>query len=191
MKYLIALPMILALLAGCQSTGELTSVSQIKPGVAKEGSLANAKLISDATEGLEQLVGESIEAPNLLKFVIQQPVGETGSRSWREMWIVKKQNSQTQYLITFKEAGLGAADFQIEPMSSASQKAECPKSVSSFKEGQSNKFILECLGEPDNIDKNPDGRYIYFYYGPKGVVLTYLFDTDDELIKFSAYQDTN
>jgi hypothetical protein len=179
------------LLSGCQSTEELTPISQIKPGVAKEGSLANAKLISDATAGLEQLVGESIEDSNLLKFVIQQPVGKIGSRSWREMWIVKTQTNQTKYLITFKEAGLGAADFQIDLMSDAADKAECPKSVSSFKEGQSNKLILECLGKPDNIDKNPDGRYIYLYYRPNGVVLTYLFNQNDEFIRFSAYQDTN
>ena len=191
MKYLIVLPIILMLLAGCQSTGELVPVSQVKPGVAKEGSLANAKLISDATFGLEKLIGSSINESDLLKFVIQQPVGKAGSRSWREMWIVKTQGNQAQYLITFKEDGLGAADFQIETMSNTVQKAECPKSVSSFKEGQSNKFVAECLGEPDNINKNLDGRYIYFYYRPKGVVLTYLFDSEDALIKFSAYQDTN
>ena len=191
MKYVIALSLSFAILTGCKSTEGLAPVSQIKPGVAKEGTLANTKLISDAKAGLEQVVGDTINDSDLLKFVIQQPVGKVGSRSWREMWVIKKANNATQFLITFKEAGLGAADFEIKKMGKSVAKNDCPNSVSDFKKGQSNVFIKGCLGEPDKINQNPDGRYIYFYYRPKGVVLTYLFNPENEFIKFTAYEDKN
>jgi hypothetical protein len=118
MNFKLILAVSVLLISGCKSTSELEPVSKIKPGVAKEGSLANQKLISDVTAGLEQIVGDAINNPNteILKFVIQQPVGEIGSRSWREMWIVKLPNSGAQFLMTFKEAGTGAADFEIKRM---------------------------------------------------------------------------
>ena len=116
MKYIIALSVALALISGCKSTEKLTPVSQIKPGVAKEGTLANDKLISDAKAGLEQVVGSVINDSELLKFVIQQPVGEVGSRSWREIWIIRTSENTSQYLMTFTESGLNAADFVIKPM---------------------------------------------------------------------------
>ena len=116
MKYIIALSVALALISGCKSTEKLTPVSQIKPGVANEGTLANDKLISDAKAGLEQVVGSVINDSELLKFVIQQPVGEVGSRSWREIWIIKTSENTSQYLMTFTESGLNAADFVIKPM---------------------------------------------------------------------------
>ena len=140
---------------------------------------------------METLTGTTIDDSELLKFVIQQPVGETGSRSWREVWVIKKTNDATQFLITFKEVGLGAADFEIKEMSESQAKKDCPNSVSKFKQGQSNLFVKGCLGEPDNINQNPDGRYIYFYYRPKGVVLTYLFSQENEFTKFTVYQDEN
>jgi len=180
-----------ALLTGCKSTGELTPVSKIKPGVAKEGTLANAKLISDAKAGLEKVVGGTINDSELLKFVIQQPVGEVGSRSWREKWIIKKTNEATQFLITFKEVGLGAADFEIKKMNESTAKTDCPKSVNGFEHGQSNLFIKECLGTPDHIDQNPDGRYVYLYNRPNGIVVTYLFSKENKFTKLTAYQDTN
>jgi outer membrane protein assembly factor BamE (lipoprotein component of BamABCDE complex) len=190
MKYTIFLFLSFLLLSGCKSTEKLTPVSQIKPGVSKEGSLANERLISDATAGLEKIIGRSVDDAELLKFVIQQPVGKTGARSWTEMWIVKSPESQTQFLMTFKEVGLSAADFEIKPMNTTAQKSDCPNSVSKFVTGQSNEFVKKCLGEPDNVDNNQDGRFIYFYHREKGVVLTYLFNKNKELTKYSAYQKT-
>jgi hypothetical protein len=118
MKLKLILAISVLLISGCKATSELEPVSKVKPGVAKEGSLANQKLISDATAGLKKIVGGSINNPDteILKFVIQQPVGEIGSRSWREMWIVKSPSNGAQFLITFKEAGTGAADFEIKQM---------------------------------------------------------------------------
>jgi hypothetical protein len=148
MKSILVLLISFTFLAGCKSTDQLKPISQITPGIAKEGTLANMKLISDATIGLEGILGRNIGESELLKFVIQQPVGQTGSRSWREMWIVKSPESKTEFMITFKEAGLGAAGFEIQQMNDN----KCPESVSDFKEGQDVAFIKKCLGNPDNIN---------------------------------------
>ena len=107
------------------------------------------------------------------------------------MWIVKKANESTQFLITFKESGLGAADFEIKIMNDKSARNDCPKSVNGFETGQSNLFIKKCLGTPDYIDQNPDGRYVYLYNRPNGIVVTYLFSKENKFTKFTAYQDTN
>ncbi len=118
MNFKLILVISVLLISGCKATSELQPVSKVKPGVAKEGSLANQKLISDVTASLEKIVGDTINNPDtkILKFVIQQPVGEIGSRSWREMWIVKSPKNGAQFLITFKEVGTGAADFEIKQM---------------------------------------------------------------------------
>jgi outer membrane protein assembly factor BamE (lipoprotein component of BamABCDE complex) len=191
LKYIIALSLSFALLTGCKSTEELTPVSKIKQGVAKEGTLANAKLILDAKAGLEKVIGATINDSELLKFVIQQPVGEVGSRSWREMWIIKKADEASQFLITFKEVGLGGADFEIKKMNESTAREDCPTTVNGFEQGQSNLFIKECLGTPDHVDQNPDGRYVYLYNRPNGIVVTYLFSKENKFTKFTAYQDTN
>lgn len=118
MKHLLAIISILGLLAGCQSTKQLQPVSQIKPDTVQEGSLANDKLIADTTNAIRKVAG----APSIshdtqiLKFVIQRPVGDVGARSWREIWIVSPHNNPAKYLITFKEAGLSGAKFDIQPM---------------------------------------------------------------------------
>lgn len=191
MKYILPLSIVLMLLTGCKTTEQLKPISEIEANVSKEGTLANQTLIHDTTTGLQNLTGIPIKDADILKFVIQQPVGEIGARAWREMWIVKIANENTQFLITFKEVGLGAADFEIEQMVGTANTSNCPDPISDFKKGQSNELVKQCLGKPDNIDSNPDGRYIYFYYRPKGVILTYLFDEKDQLIRVNAYQDKN
>ena len=88
----------------------------MKPTISSEGSLANEKLIFDTTAGLQKLLGESAitSETKILKFVIQPPVGNPGTRAWREFWIVSSQGTDAQFLITFKEVDLGAADFEIK-----------------------------------------------------------------------------
>jgi len=106
-------------MGGCQTTGELPPVSQIQPGVAEEGSLADEKLISDATVGIAGLLPDAniTETTDIAKFVIQQPVGSPGSRAWREMWTIFVDDEATDsFLITFREDGLGAASFDISRM---------------------------------------------------------------------------
>jgi hypothetical protein len=191
MKYLTALSIVLALLMGCNATQELKPVSQIQPGVAKEGSLANQKLISDATEGLREITGNPIKSSEVLKFVIQQPQGEVGSRSWREMWIVKTSDSETQFLLTFKEAGVGAADFEITQMGNDTNKTKCPKNITKFPIAKTTSDdVLSCMGKPRHEDYNPDGRFVYLYETPQKVALTYLFGKDKKLIKITGYEKT-
>ena len=110
--------------AGCQSSDQLKPISKIKPSVANEGSLANEKLIADTTAGLNIILGESEvnSEAKILKFVIQQPVGKPSARAWREMWIVNPKAAGKQFIITFKETGLGAADFEIKPINLTPQR---------------------------------------------------------------------
>lgn len=104
------------MLGACQSGGQLKPISEIEPGVAKEGTIANAKLIADTTAALESLPFGSIPGgARVIKFVIQQPVGIPGSRSWREMWIADPEGDSKSFLITFRETSYGA-DYEIEPM---------------------------------------------------------------------------
>ncbi len=119
-----ALALSLAFLCiGCQSSGELKPVSQLAPGVAEEGSLANQQLIRDTTAGLASAIKDSeiTSETKVLKFVIQQPVGEPGSRAWREMWVVDPEGLSRSFLITFRESGLGAANFEIQQMQNQTQ----------------------------------------------------------------------
>ena len=75
-------------------------------------------MVNDTTIAIKSILnldsGESVE---ILKFVIQQPVGETGKKAWREMWVTSpgKENSKS-FIVTFKEDGEGSADFQISEM---------------------------------------------------------------------------
>ena len=191
MKYIIALSIVLALISSCKSTEKLTPVSQIKPGVAKEGSLANAKLISDAKAGLENVFGSKIKDSELLKFVVQQPVGDAGSRWWREMWIVKIPEDTTQYMMTFTESGLGAADFEIKPMVSDRNSKNCPSNIAKFPIGETtSEHVISCMGKPQHEDYNPDGRFVYLYDTKGNTILTYVFGEDKKLIKIVGYENS-
>lgn len=191
MKYIITLSIALALISGCKSTEKFTPVSQIKTGVAKEGTLANSKLVSDAKAGLEKMVGSAIKASELLKFVIQQPVGDIGSRSWREMWIVKTSENTSQYLMTFTESGLDAADFEIKPMENDSESKTCPSNIAKFPVGETTSdHVVSCMGEPQHENYNPDGRFIYMYEVKGNITLNYLFGKDKKLIKIVGYKNS-
>ncbi len=116
MRLLILLLATAITLVGCRSSGELRPLSQIPPGVAAEGSLANAKLLVDTTAAIRQIeqTPEADVELDIARFVIQQPVGQPGSLSWREMWIVEPDGNSRQYVITFREDGFGGARFDIQ-----------------------------------------------------------------------------
>lgn len=180
-------------LAGCQSSGQLEPISKIKPNVASEGSLANERLISDTTAGLQKILGESAitSETKILKFVIQQPVGNPGTRAWRETWVVpSSQGAGAQFLITFKEAGLGAADFEIKSLASTSNYPEnCPKTLGDYKAGEAtSKLVQSCLGWPIHEDHNPDGRYAYVYEMDSATNVIFVFDTSGKLIRTKGYK---
>lgn len=112
-------------ISGCGSmderssdAGDLAPISSIAPSVTSEGTLANEVLIQDATIALESVLSREILATgvSVIKFVIQQPAGTPESRAWREMWVVDPEGNSRSFIITFSEAGLGAADFQIQDM---------------------------------------------------------------------------
>jgi hypothetical protein len=191
MKYLIMLS-IVALLTGCQSTQELEPVSQIKPSVAKEGSLANEKLTLDATASIQEITGTSVQNSEVIKFVIQQPVGDEGSRAWREMWLVKSSENKTQFLLTFKEAGIGAADFEITQMEDDRSTKKCPSNIAKFPIGETTSDdVVSCMGKPRHEDYNPDGRFVYLYESSKNITLTYLFGKNKKLVKITGYEKTD
>ncbi|WP_444918096.1 hypothetical protein [Microbulbifer sp. JMSA003] len=115
MKALTILIFSWLIISSYASSDELPPISQIKPSVAEEGSLANEKLIDDTVAELSRVAGISSDA-KILKFVIQQPVGRADSRAWREMWIANPGDSAKRFIITFREDGPDAAKFEIQEM---------------------------------------------------------------------------
>lgn len=115
MKNILALSILALMSAACSSSnnGELPPVSSIKPSVSREGSLANATLTKDASQGIRKAMGRDAK---FAKFVIQQPVGTVGKKAWREIWIYDPEAKQQHFLITFREDGQGSAGFEIEKM---------------------------------------------------------------------------
>ncbi|MCL1038915.1 YjgB family protein [Shewanella submarina] len=192
MKLLSVLSIAVVLLTGCKSTEELKPISQIKPTISKEGSLANEKLILDVTVGLRELTGQPINSSELLKFIIQQPVGDIGSRSWREMWIVKQPDRDVQFLLTFKETGLDSASFEVIQMDKNLDKTQCPNNVTGFPIGvATSDDVLSCMGKPGYEDYNPDGRFVYLYNAPQGAKITFLFGKDKKLIETNVYKKSD
>jgi len=111
---LIALFSISIAVIGCQASNQLTPLSQVKAGVAEEGTLANAILIQDTESALRKVSG--LPESKIIKFIIQQPVGKPGLKAWREIWVTNPDSNPQQYIITFKEDGAGSANFEIQTM---------------------------------------------------------------------------
>ena len=108
------------LMIGCQSThNRLAPVSRIPAGVAREGSLANEALIRDTSAAIYKQLNLSesdiAKGVKIIKFVIQQPVGNVGRKAWRELWVYNPGSPDSaSYIITFQEDGAGSADFIIQ-----------------------------------------------------------------------------
>jgi hypothetical protein len=103
----------LLLIPGCSTPGELPPLSSVRPTVAGEGTLANPALAQDASLAIRKLMGGN---KRVIKFVIQQPVGQPGRKAWREMWVYDPDGAKKQLVMTFREDGQGSADFQIQKM---------------------------------------------------------------------------
>lgn len=101
------------MLVGCATSNQLPPLSQMPQSVVSEGSLANAKLINDATAAL---IKARYIQPNdkIVKFVMQQPRGSAGQKVWRELWVTNPKGNASRFIITFKEDGQNAADFEIQ-----------------------------------------------------------------------------
>lgn len=69
---------------------------------------------------------------------------------------------------------------------------DCPKlenksSASPFREGETTADEVKAvLGDPEYIDQNPDGRFVYVY-SMKGGKVTYLFDAEKMLIRIRGF----
>ena len=100
-------------LSSCSSPNLLPPVSSVRPGVAMEGTLANEQLVRDATTALHKIVGGT---EPFVKFVVQQPVGPSGKKAWREVWVYNLKIRPKQFIITFQEDGKGSADYAIQAM---------------------------------------------------------------------------
>ncbi|WP_033367156.1 hypothetical protein [Rubritalea marina] len=104
----------LVVLSSCaQQTDELPPVSSIKSNLAEEGTLTNKVLERDATQAIRKLKGGN---PQIIKFVLQQPVGASGNKAWREIWVTDPHGKSESFIMTFREDGRGSANFEIEPM---------------------------------------------------------------------------
>ena len=101
------------MLLGCATSSQLPPLSQMPQSVVSEGSLANAKLIADTTAAL---IKARYIQPNdkLVKFVMQQPIGNAGQKTWREMWVTNPKGNSQRFVITFTEDGQNAANFEIQ-----------------------------------------------------------------------------
>ena len=113
MKLLATTLMTSMMMFGCAASNQLPPLSQMPQSVVSEGSLANAKLINDATAALIK-AGYAQPSSQIVKFVMQQPKGSAGQRAWREMWVVNPKGDSERFVITFTEDGQNAADFEIQ-----------------------------------------------------------------------------
>lgn len=113
MKLLATSMMTSMMMFGCAASNQLPPLSQMSPSVVSEGSLANVKLINDATGALIK-AGYAQPSSQIVKFVMQQPKGIVGQRAWREMWVVNPKGDSERFVITFTENGQSAADFEIQ-----------------------------------------------------------------------------
>lgn len=109
MKFVVSILAMSLLLLGCATSSNTPSAEpQTKFVSAVEGSLGNEKLISDVTAGLIEKANVPADA-QILKLVIQQPVGAPGERVWREVWVVNPETDPVRFLITFTETGSGVS----------------------------------------------------------------------------------
>ena len=107
--------LILAIFTGCATSDDpLKPISSIGPTVSKEGTLANHVLAQDTSLAIRQMMGGMNK--EIIKFVMQKPVGKPGMKAWREMWTFDPGGIHKDFIITFREDGQGSANFEIQPL---------------------------------------------------------------------------
>ena len=86
-------------------------------GTIRKGTLANAKLIHDAHDGVFlQAVRLGMAKPEKEEmFVVQNPVGPAGAQCWREMWFLTDEKAAMgRFDVLFLEDGQGGASWVVE-----------------------------------------------------------------------------
>jgi len=114
MKFILPLAILVLVPASCTTTnrGELAPISSIRT-TAREGTLTNPVLAQDASLAIRKIMKGNAR---VIKFVIQQPVGATGNKAWRELWVYEPEGRQQKFILTFREDGQGSANFEIQKM---------------------------------------------------------------------------
>lgn len=96
----------------------LSMAAQAAPlpkGAIRSGSLANAKLIHDAKQGVAAKVATlGCTKPETLEFfVMAMPAGQVGARRWQELWLVGGCGKHFPVTMDFHEDGPNAANWTI------------------------------------------------------------------------------
>ena len=103
------------LCVSCASTGKkLKPVSSADIDNAVAGTLASDDLAQNISQAIGQVMGDAEKA--IVKSVVQQPVGKKKKTAWREQWIFDPEESNEQFIITFRKNKKGFVDFEIQPM---------------------------------------------------------------------------
>jgi len=91
--------------------GSATYAETLPKGAIKDGSLSNQKLIGDAKVGVAAKVATlGCDKPEKVNFyVTQMPEGKTGSRVWKELWVVEGCKKKYPVKVRFQEDATGAA----------------------------------------------------------------------------------
>lgn len=87
-------------------------------GVLRKGSLANQKLIKDASVaavGKLATMGHTLDPQKYTfrAYVVATPKGEPGKRRWVERWYFAVKDKQIPVTIEFSEDGLNSANYTI------------------------------------------------------------------------------
>ena len=97
--------------------GQAAPEAGLPDGTIRKGSLANAKLIHDAHEGVfSHAVRLGMAKPAKEEmFVVQNPVGRVGAQCWREAWFLTDEKSlMGRFVMLFLEDGQGGATWVVE-----------------------------------------------------------------------------
>lgn len=108
----VLLVVLVMLAAGCATKGS----SALPAGTIQAGSLANAKLITDAMVGVVAKVATlgCSKMDKYVPYVMELPHGNVGARRWKEMWVVNGCGAEFPIVIDFSETGPFAADWVIK-----------------------------------------------------------------------------
>ena len=92
-------------------------------------------------------------------------------------------------VVVASQASLAAGDPPVKP--EAPTKPACPERLDGFVNGDATaKAIVTCIGKPASEDHNPDGRFVYLYKLKDNITITYLFDTNETLVRTNVYKTT-
>jgi hypothetical protein len=97
--------------------GKAAREAGLPDGTIRKGTLANAKLIHDAHDGVflhAVRLGMTRPAKEEM-FVVQNPVGHAGAQCWRETWFLTDEKaSMGRFDVLFLEDGQGGASWVVE-----------------------------------------------------------------------------